>query len=96
MVAQICEGPTNKHITGDGELEELKDIPKSRAEENLALEKLDLVTGHLSNGCGSKPMAPILVGIGMFTGGTIWILAHGQILLVLSREGGNEPGEYLE
>ena len=51
-----------------------------------------LQRGVSSDGCGSKPMgshfgvgAPptlvgILVGIGMFTGGTIWILTHGQIL----------------
>ena len=31
-------------------------------------------------GVGAPPiLEPILVGIGMFTGGTIWILTHGQI-----------------
>ena len=41
-------------------------------------------------GCGSKPMGfhfvgappilePILVGIGMFSGGAIWILTHGHV-----------------
>ena len=30
-------------------------------------------------GVGETPiLEPILVGIGMFTGGTIWILPHGQ------------------
>ena len=30
-------------------------------------------------GVGAPPiLEPILVGIGMFTGGTIWILTHGH------------------
>ena len=45
----------------------------------------------LENGSGSKPMGShfgvgalpileiILVGIGMFTGGTLWVLTHGQM-----------------
>ena len=33
-------------------------------------------------GAGAPPiLEPILVGIGMFTGGTIWILTHGQFNL---------------
>ena len=32
---------------------------------------------------GAPPiLEPILVGIGMFTGGTIWILTHGHISLI--------------
>ena len=34
-------------------------------------------------GVGAPPiLEPILVGIGMFTGGAIWILTHGQFQLV--------------
>ena len=48
---------------------------------------------HLASSGGSKPfwdpisgvfgappmLEPILVGIGIFTGGTIWILSHGHL-----------------
>ena len=30
-------------------------------------------------GIGARPSAVYLVGIGMFTGGTIWLLTHGHI-----------------
>ena len=48
-------------------------------------------TGTAENGHGSKPMVPVwdrctahfslfyLLGIGMFTGGTIWIWTHGPM-----------------
>ena len=36
--------------------------------------------GNYHVGLGAPPiLEPMLVGIGMFTGGTIWILSHGQI-----------------
>ena len=53
-------------------------------------ERFASSTKRATNGCGSKLMGsnfgvdappilePILVGIGMFTGGTIWIWTHGQ------------------
>ena len=51
-----------------------------REEQSQTLETTSVVV--LSRGCGSKPMGPILepifVGIGMFTGGTIWILTRGH------------------
>ena len=64
-----------------------------------------------TNGCGSKPMMhfgmgapPILVyfsgWIGMFTGGTIWILPHGHmycptlyLVLMLTRQGRLRPSQ---
>ena len=32
-------------------------------------------------GVGAPPFSSIVVGIGMFTGGTIWILTHGHVRL---------------
>ena len=35
-------------------------------------------------GVGAPPiLEPILVGVGMFTGGTIWLLTHGHIYIYI-------------
>ena len=42
---------------------------------------------------GAPPiLEPILVGIGMFAGGTIWILTHGQMTPKLQPSRGSQRG----
>ena len=59
--------------------------------EVLALSVLGACVEGRPAGCGSKPMGSqsISAGIGMFTGGTIWLLTHGQLWLEGSLCGAN-------
>ena len=79
---KICEhGSCLRHHRSN---RRLKDFP--------AMGNARHPSGKCTSGCGSKPimgshfgvgappiLEPILAGIGMFTGGTIWILTHGQV-----------------
>ena len=74
------------------EWQEMKQLPLNLAKSNDPLGDIH-TQREKQNGCGSKPMGShVGVGeftihfrtsfsgwIGMFTGGTIWLLTHGQI-----------------
>ena len=47
--------------------------------KHLFLTNPSMVQNRYHFGIGAPILEPILVGIGMFTGGTIWVLTHGQL-----------------